>query len=211
MDDDLRFFKRDKDLKLHKCNEAEIIEAFDLVYRHAASFKIPMVGISTQLGNNRVADDYDEICRVTRCYCVDRKIFKEAGASFAPYEPFCMQDFHVSLTLLEKGYPNRVLYTFAQDDVGSNAAGGCSRYRTFEVLERAAKYLTKVHPGHATFRVKKTKGAWEGMGKQDADGNTFRVDITVRWKEAYKPKERSKQKGFSDFFKEENNGSSKQS
>jgi hypothetical protein len=200
MDDDLRFMKRRKDMRLTKCTDDEMLEMFDLVHKHIQD--VPVVGISTQLGNNRITEDFEDIVRVTRCYCVDRKVFNEIGATFAPYEPFCMQDFHVNLTFLENGYPNRVLYTFAQEDVGSGAKGGCSQYRTFEVLEKAAKYITAKHFGSADFRVKKSKSAWDGMGKKDEQGNVYRVDIVVHWKRAYKPrKKREEGSGIFKFFK----------
>ena len=69
MDDDLTFFRRkvkkidgEKKLVLRKCKEKHVEKMIHEMYKHLQ--EIPMVGISTRLGNNRITDDYDEINRV---------------------------------------------------------------------------------------------------------------------------------------------------
>lgn len=184
MDDDLCFFTRNAENLLRKSTTEEIEGMFTAMREHLS--EVPMVGISTRLGNNRTLTPFDEINRVTRCYAMCTEAFSKVGATFAPYEPFTAEDFHISLCFLEKGYKNRILYTYAQEDVGgSNAAGGCSLYRTAEVQKRTSFWLAENHPS-VKVKGKYTKGAW---GLQElADGRNYRVDVIVQWKQAYKPR-----------------------
>lgn len=196
-DDDLQFFKRNDELLLRKSNTEEIEEMFHAMRKHLET--IPMVGISTRLGNNRITEDFDEINRCTRCYAMSSKAFKEVGAVFNPIPKFCCEDFHMTLCFLEKGYSNRILHTFAQEDVGgSNADGGCSLYRTAEIQKTSSFWLSENHPS-VKIKGKYSKGSW---GLQElADGRNYRVDVLVGWKSAFKPrKEKVKSSGF-NFMK----------
>lgn len=192
MDDDLQYFKRNEELLLRKCDTAEIEEMFFTMREHLN--EISMVGISTRLGNNRITGPYDEINRVTRSYAIATEAFQKVGATFAPFEPFTAEDFHMALCFLEKGYKNRILHTFAQEDVGgSNAEGGCSLYRTAEVQRKTSFWLAENH-NSVSVKGKYTKGAW---GLQElADGRNFRVDVIVQWKQAYKPILKKPKGGF---------------
>lgn len=185
MDDDLTFLKRGPDMKLTKATQEDIEEMFQLVHKHLQ--EIPMVAISTRLGNNRVTEDYDEINRVTRCYAMSTAAFKEVGATFAPFEPFFAQDFHMTVCWLNKGFPNRILYTFAQEDRGSNANGGCSNYRNFEAQKKVSLWMERTHPEIKA--VAKSSANWKGL--EGKGSSNYRIDMTVQWKKAYRPKRKS--------------------
>ena len=188
MDDDLTFFRR-KDMKLKKCKKKHIKEMFLDVRKHLES--MPVVGVSTRLGNNRVTTDYDETNRVTRCYAMSTEAFKDVGATFAPFEPFLAQDFHMTLCFLNKGHNNRILYTYAQEDIGSNAEGGCSYYRSQKLQKRVSFWFADNHP-EVTVRAKSSKN-WNGY-------EGARVDMTVQWKKAYKPKKVRASGGLNALF-----------
>ncbi len=200
MDDDLTFFKRktkkDK-LVLRKSKEKHITDMFETMRKHLD--EVPIVGISTRLGNNRITDDYDEINRVTRCYAINTEVFAEVGAVFNPFEPFVAEDFHMALCFLNAGHKTRILHTYAQEDIGSNADGGCSEYRTAEVQKKTSFWMAENHP-EVSVKGKYSKGAW---GLQELkDGRNYRVDVIVGWKKAYKPKKkRATTGGLNSFFK----------
>lgn len=179
MDDDLTFLIRNKELKLEKCESSDTLGMVESVYHELTQNNIPIVGVSTRLGNNRVIADYEDNCRVTRCYAINREIFKKVGARFDPIPKFVMEDFHITLSFLNAGYPNRVLYTYAQNDVGSNAEGGCSLYRNAEAQRQTSLWMAKHHP-EVTLKTKTSKTGWQGMES--------RLDVTVQWKKAFKPK-----------------------
>ena len=174
MDDDLTFLKRNKDMKLRKCSPKHVDKMLFRVMEELEQF--PMVGVSTRLGNNRVKENHADINRVTRCYALDVDTFFEVGAKFNPIPKFVMEDFHLTLCWLNAGKPNRIIYDYAQNDIGSNAEGGCSLYRTAAVQRDTARWM---HENHPEVKLKWKKG-WKGMPE--------RLDVVIGWKKAYKGK-----------------------
>lgn len=195
MDDDLTFFKRTEEGKLVKCTESDIQQMTTTMLEQLQNYN--MVGISTRLGNNRVTEDYQDICRVTRCYALSTETYAKVGAVFNPIPKMTAEDFHLALCWLNAGEPNRVIYTYAQEDIGSNAKGGCSIYRTYDVHRRTSIWMTQNHP-EVAIKAKSTKAAW-GL-KEANDGTSTRVDMTIQWKKAYKPK-KVQGTAKSSFFK----------
>ena len=181
MDDDLTFFKRNKKLRLKKASTKDVLKMFKLVRKTLNDYS--MVGISTRLGNNCVEEDTADTARVTRCYAFNLDTFKKVGAVFNPFEPFVAEDFHINLCFLNKGYNNRVIFKYAQEDIGSNAKGGCSLYRTPDVQKKTAYWMASNHP-EVSVKVKKSAN-WNGF-----EGT--RVDMVVHWKKAYKPRTKVK-------------------
>lgn len=101
------------------------------------------------------------------------------------------EDFYVNLQLLLKGYENRVLNWFRTDGSASQAAGGCSEYRTIENHNTGTRWLASMFPDFITVRSKTTKtGPWAGKEK---------LAMTIQWNQAYKWGEKNRQ---SDLFKE---------
>lgn len=198
MDDDLSFGTRQKDMKLKKSTPAEMEAMLTLVKSFLIEEEIPIVGISTQNGNNRVEDDFTDITRVTRCYCVNKAIFNIVGKTFAPIPDFVMEDFHINLCFLEQGYSNRVIYKYAQVDSGTNTKGGCSDYRTAKSQKTSANLLAKLHPNYVSVVKKRTKSNWKGF-EQDKNGYVTRTDVIVHWKKAFHQKQRPP-KGIINFL-----------
>lgn len=199
IDDDVLFEKRDKLLKLRKATYDEMNEMLELIYKEVKEKKIPQVGISTRLGNNRVEEDYEDIARATRAYCYNREIILREKINFSPFNELVMDDFHITLCLLKKGYLNRIYYSFAQSDFGSNTEGGCSLYRNFEVMKKNTQFMLHEHRGFVKIKMKKTKNSWEGFPR-DENGNYIRIDLIIFWKKAYQSF-LDKKMGISHFFK----------
>jgi len=68
------------------------------------------------------------------------------------------QALHVTLSLLELGYKNVVDYEFMFGHVGTNAAGGCSTYRTVQYLRTQNEILAKLHPWSVRHFYRKLTG-----------------------------------------------------
>ena len=186
MDDDLKFsYREEGSTKLTLSTTTQISDMFRSMKEAIADY--PLVGISTRLGNNFVEKSFDTICRVTRCYALSTQVFKDLGIKFNPIEPFVAEDFHMTLCLLNAGHKNMVLYNYAQEDIGSNAAGGCSVYRTAMVQETTMKWMAANHP-EVTLKVKTNKTGWNLPGSV----NNERLDCIIQWKKAYKPKGKPK-------------------
>ena len=97
----------------------------------------------------------------------------------------------MTLCFLNAGYKNRVIHSFAQEDIGSNADGGCSAYRTSDTQKNAMMWLAANHP-EVSIKIKYSKTGWK------LNKNNCRVDCIVQWKKAYKPKRtRNKETGLS--------------
>jgi len=201
MDDDLMFrYRKDpKDIRLSKCKRKDLKRLLETLEDHVHRTNVPLVGVSTVLGNNRVQEEYKDCGRITRCYVMNKRIFQTVGATFAVFEGFVMEDFHMTLCFLEHGYNNRCIFSFAQEDQRTNTLGGCSVYRTNKLQEQSAFALTKLHPKSVTIRRKSTKASWDGFDK-DRTGKAMRTDVTIQWKKAYIPK-RDKKSGIAGFLK----------
>ena len=199
LDDDLDFFVRTSEMKLVKAAPEQVEEIFFAMH-DALDSGIKFVGVSSRYGNNTVIEDYKDIGRVSRCWAFNRKTYLDLGINVAPFPEYCIDDFHIILSMLEAGYPNRIFYKYSQDDKGSNTAGGCSAYRDFDVQRRSAMWLAEKHPQYVTVVEKTTKHSWPGM-KQTADGRNVRHDVNVQWAAAYKAGKAKAMGGMSAFLR----------
>lgn len=134
-----------------------------------------MVGLSARAGNNRYQEGpLVHACRMTNIWWIDLDAMRVEGIRFDRVHT--MQDFWVHLSLLSKGYKTSMITDRMYDQKASNAAGGCSLFRTNAVQEDSVAKLCKEFPDFCTRVVKKTKGGWFG-GE--------RTDIRIQWKKAY--------------------------
>lgn len=174
LDDDLGFFvRRDDDpTKLRIAEPKDYRKAFKLMektlgaYAHAA--------FAVREGANRCVDSALYNVRCLRALGYNADILRKEGVRFDRLP--VMEDFDVALQLLRKGYKSVTINTFLQDQSASNAAGGCSTYRSMEVQAQGAEGLAKLHPEFVTVVEKDAKGggAW-----------ATRKDVRVAWKKAF--------------------------
>jgi hypothetical protein len=183
MDDDLYFYHRAEPFKVSlvgnssKDNgkmidalfEAMIDDGFvhvGVAARPEASFYLCGYKIGTRINNVHGYNVYRM-----------RKLGRSIGARFDKLK--LMEDFHVTLTLLENGFPNKVLLDYVWNQPGSNTDGGCSTYRTPEAQAKAARKLAALHPDYVKVVEKKVVGktSWEGM--------KTRTDVRIQWHKAY--------------------------
>lgn len=174
-DDDLRFFVRrtDDPTKFSPATESDVERMIQLIERKLRE-GYAHVGVTAKQGSNNTPVGGMEVTRMMRVLSYDLSVLKEEKVRFDRLK--CMTDFDVTLQLLRKGYPNFVITDFAQDQAGSNTKGGCSEYRTKEMLAEAAHQLAKLHHPYVKVVEKETKGSWGG-GK--------RTDVMVYWKKAF--------------------------
>ena len=175
MDDDLRFCTRriDDPTKFRPSTPSDVKEMFvalDSVldyYSHA--------GILAREGANRIEESpYVFNTRMMRILGYRARDVRAVGARFDRIPT--KQDFDMTLQLLRAGHSNAVLTQWCHDQPGSNTSGGCSVYRTPEVMAESARKLAELHPGFVKVVTKETKGAW---------GGGSRVDVQIQWKKAY--------------------------
>jgi len=174
MDDDLVFFKRNpedrtKFIKGEVEDFKKMLETLEFTLTHRSVH----VGIAGREGGNRRTEPEIYNTRMMRVLGYDTHFMKEEGITFAPME--VMEDFHVSLQLLEKGYNLIMLNDWCHNQGSSGAAGGCSHFRTSEIQARNAHRLKELHPKYVSVVQKSTKTAWGGQE---------RTDVIVQWKKA---------------------------
>ena len=132
-----------------------------------------LVGVSGREGANRDTSQFKTATRQLRVHGIDTEFFKFRNIRFDRLE--FMEDFDVTLQVLELGYPNRVLNGWVHNQRGgSNAPGGCSESRTMERQSLAAHELHRLHPNYVTV-VQKYSGDWGAP----------RTDVRIQWKKAY--------------------------
>tara|TARA_R110002096_G_scaffold358961_2_gene552073 strand:- start:343 stop:1122 length:780 start_codon:yes stop_codon:yes gene_type:complete len=173
LDDDLTFSYRatTNSVKLTPQTPQEVERMFsDIDY---ALDNYAHIAVSTREGNNRVEQSTKEVGRALRFHAMVAPIVREK-ARFDRIE--FKQDFDYTLQMLRAGHPNLIFYNYAHNQPGSNKPGGCSTYRSHEVLERCAHELHALHPDFVTVVEKETKGAW---------GGGVRTDVRIKWKQAY--------------------------
>lgn len=173
MDDDLRFFVRraDDPSKFQPATGKDIKAMFKLIEKSLKKFA--HVGLCAREGGNRMTEDA-QCTRMMRVLAYDRDRVRATGARFDRLPT--KQDFDMTLQLLRAGLPNLVLHQYCHDQGGSQAAGGCSTYRTEEMMVASANGLAALHPDFVTVVQKETKQAW---------GGGVRTDVRIAWKKAY--------------------------
>jgi len=177
MDDDLAFYRRKsvKDWHLRYCKNRDINDLDELLDGWLDDFA--HVGVSIREGNNRVSELHQDVSRMIRLLGYNIPEVFSVGARFDRLDT--KQDLDMTLQLLRAGYPNRISFEFAQGQWhGSQSSGGCSEYRTEEMMARCSHELAALHPEFVKVVNKKTKGAWKDFGGKV-------VDVRIKWKKAF--------------------------
>lgn len=92
-----------------------------------------------------------------------------------PFRVATRSDFDMTLQLLTRGHPFCMCYSFTIGQSGTQAKGGCSLYRTADMMRESAEFLAAQFPGLVALREKEYKGGGD-VSK--------RTEIVVQWKRA---------------------------
>lgn len=182
LDDDLDFAARREDdpTKFRQMTSDDIGKMLQTI--EDGLDRVPHVGIGPREGGNRNTEDYLWNTRIMRVLGYQRSYLRKKLITFSPL--VVMEDFHVSLQILENGQDIMVCNNWVSNQHGgSGAAGGCSAYRTPQVQTDAANMLAARHPGVVRVVQKATKTAW---------GGGTRTDVVVQWKKARQLAEKRK-------------------
>lgn len=180
LDDDLTFFVRrtDDPTKFREGTPEEFRSMLKAVEINLVRF--PHVGVACREGGQRITDKFIYNTRILRLLAYDPKVLIKEDIWFSGQDLserfYTIEDFHVALCLLRRGYPNLILNSWCHNQRGSNLTGGCSTYRTPEVQAAAARKLAELHPGLVKVVQKETKSAW---------GGGVRTDVVISWKKAF--------------------------
>lgn len=117
--------------------------------------------------------------RMLRALGYQRDVLLQGGFTFRL--PL-MQDLDMQLQLLQAGYPSAHYYGVVQEQERSNAAGGCSVYRTPALMQTAAQTLAQWYPG--LVKITNTQSNWG-----EAFAGTGQVNVKINWRNALKQSE----------------------
>lgn len=173
-DDDLHFAVRraDDPTKFRQPEPHDITRMVESIDKRLETFV--HVGIGPREGGNRNTEPLVYNTRLMRVLAYDRGFMREQMVTFSPME--LMEDFHVSLQILRMGQDTLMLNQWVSNQAGgSNAAGGCSTYRSDALQAAEAAKLAARHTGFVRVVQKDTKTAW---------GGRTRTDVVVYWKRA---------------------------
>lgn len=174
LDDDLKFYRRISPTDWHlryPCDiGASIADMLKLV--ETKLNKYVHCSISAREGNNRLPYEGVECSRPLRALAYRKQHFLELTHGRVKI----MEDFDVTLQLLRKGYKNHVIASWAQGQLQTQMAGGCSDYRTKQLHNENVELFAKLHAPFVKLRTKKNK-----------TGGDFgeRTEATIYWQRAY--------------------------
>lgn len=179
IDDDLDFYIRKEDSKLRRATQDEVGDGLDMILSWLDKEDIAQTGFSLSLLN--VRKPYD-VCYNEKCHAVsaiDVGIYREAGIRYDAL-PMNLEDLHVTLAFLEKGYRVKISYQYAFKDVQpkKNKLTGCSVYRNEQTELEACQNLQRLHPDYVSILTRKPKNETNNLY------NRKNVPM-VRWKKAY--------------------------
>lgn len=177
MDDDLKFFVRENEIEtgLVKQEPEDFNVMMFAIRRYLNQYAA--VGISPRQGNNNFGPcEASSVDRNTRLL----RVLAYRTADFLSCEHGRVdiaEDHDINLQLLKKGLPNANLMYWSQDQAQTQAAGGCSTYRTKELHEASQRKLAELHPGLVKI-VQKTNKTGGDFGS--------RIESVISWKKAFK-------------------------
>ena len=197
LDDDLRFqVRRGKNLKLKNFGKNTFNSMVELLTSWLNEGLVH-VGISQRFGNNRIEEDFKEKARMNNAYaynCKEMIKLKEKHNVAFDYlekkynKQLVMEDFFVTLSLLQLGYKNRVTFKYCWNQDQSGSSGGCSEYRSAKMQKESAIILSKEFPKYVRIVEKKSAIDWKGIGDT-------RTDVVISWIKAFRRKD-----GISKFI-----------
>lgn len=180
LDDDLKFFRRIKPeaYNLERVYKEDVDPVLKNVMDGLDTFA--HVGLSPrQMNQKHFPARWIHVFRINAVLGVDARVLLQENIRYD--EVTVMADYHVHLSLLERGYANRVFVAGAWDQkLPSGSPGGCSIYRTKDSQEAGAYRLKELHPESVEVVKKVPKVGWDG----DLSGE--RTDVTIYWKKAFK-------------------------
>jgi hypothetical protein len=176
-DDDLRFSVRQPfwdfllgDVKMQKADRFDINRGLERAERLIGP-SLPMVGWDARGGNDRrPEEDLKYNCRVMRAFGVHITTLRQQVIDIAKYDFW--EDFHVALSLIERGFPIANMMKITNDGV-TNSAGGVSTYRNVEALRKCREAFCKEHPFAKP--IEKQPKSWS------VDGGETVPDLTIYW------------------------------
>lgn len=183
VDDDITQFSTRVDPELtnmRPSDHEDIIEMFETVEEYLNYYA--HIGVSQRFHNDMYNGEGPivvENTRNIRFMAYQTIPFLECVHGRVPV----LEDFDITLQLLDKGFKNAVLHKWSQDQSETNSDGGCSTYRTLDFHNACVEEFAELWPDVVRIREKFNIS----QGAIDA-GLAERLEVVISWQRAYKPK-----------------------
>lgn len=139
--------------KYRKAVDADILQGFRTLFYNLQHFA--NAGIGPRLfANARQATELNT--RVNGVVGYRKDILQEHGLRFCPLP----EDLEMTIQLMRSGYASITDFTLVYDQAMSNAAGGCSVYRTLDFHNAHHTQMNQWHPDYTRLVSKTTKDGW---------------------------------------------------
>jgi hypothetical protein len=175
-DDDLGIHVRQYDGSSPICSYKDILDLFGMIAHYTLEKGYAHGGISSlQCHNAALVGNPDAVlvnARVGGWHHYNSEVLRKEKIDYT----MCplAEDIFTQLTLLKRGHPNVQFWKYAYDQK-TQAAGGCSIYRSLESINQSARTLQKLHPDCIKLTPKYSK-VWNGEV----------MSITAYYKRAFK-------------------------
>jgi len=173
LDDDIRFAIRPHLNGEYRTSTKEIFEKMIEEVISICNDEYPITGIVARQFSNNFDTLYRENQRIIQLMCIHIPTISKDRVYFNAINLSCMSDYYFVLSYLKKGYKNKVITMYTRDDK-MQTEGGCSVYRTTEMVSASAIKLYKAFPDCVTLAYKNT-GTWKEN----------RIDVRMQWKKAF--------------------------
>lgn len=174
IDDDIRFAYRPNMDSYYVPQNKDIFENMIIEMLKNCFEEIPLVGIAPRQFSHNLKEPIKQNWRIIQVFCMHIPTIIKENIKFMDPKMDYMTDYYFTISLLQRGYKNRVLTRYTKDDI-MQAHGGCSEYRTEKNTNESAIKLHKIFPEIVTPYVKEG-GTW---GKSH-------IGVRIKWKKAYK-------------------------
>lgn len=145
MDDDLKAAKRREGGRISLSDEAERLEGIDWLFSQLET--IVHCGWSERSMDWDSSEEYIDNTRTIQAVGYRARAVLNSGASFSKDVPdwYFMEDYHMTLQLLRKGFPNRRSLVYRYNCSSFNTPGGCNLFRSEDRMREAPEILARLH------------------------------------------------------------------
>lgn len=176
MDDDLKILERDDNMKLGPlASVRRMMDYVNIIFEEEED--VASVSLSARFGNSFCEEPIRYVGRQTQATAYRTDVYNKLKFGRSEY----FEDADRTIQILQAGYRNAILFEYAVEPGRMNTPGGCSTFRTFKGMYEDAKAMEARYPGIVVYKEKPDPKFW-------SDGKaSFRPDINVRWRKAYRP------------------------
>jgi hypothetical protein len=153
--------------------DKRLLSLFQELDAYAGKHKdLGMIGIAHRRHSDKKKDSWEVNARMMYCFGVNKELYKKEKIRFDAVG--LREDFHVVLSMLEKGHSCHVFLELLLHNYGSfGAKGGCHDERSMAQSDEQCEVLKNLHSGFVKVMDRVYKGSID------------RKEVVIAWKKAF--------------------------